>query len=331
MNQLIATNLNYHAKTFGRTKENVIERARVYRKFTEDFSSTIKEELRGVADGSGAKLDEIYMLAAFCELIYPASRSADAMSHCTSFAVRNGATTDRLTYVGQTDDESINPWLNGECVTLVRYIQSEAPRALIYSYAGVPAQNGLNSAGLAVCVNALHYDKARNGVPMWCLVREVLNQKSVEDAISLIQKTKRAYSLNFMLGDTQQITDLETTPESVTRTNSKDLLYHTNHYLRSKDPGIGSQETSNFGNTKTRLQRIAELMEPSKGQFNLATLQAFLRDHENRPNSICRHSDEDPSNKESKTFSGLIYNPEKGEAWLTKGNPCENDFIKYSV
>lgn len=331
LNQLIATNFDYHAKVFGRAKENVIERARVYRKFTEDFSSTIKEELRGIADGSGAKLDEIYMLAAYCELIYPTSRSADAMNHCTSFAVRNDATADGLTYVGQTDDESTHPWLNGECVTLVRYVQSEAPRALIYSYAGVPAQYGLNSAGLAVCVNALHYERAIDGVPMWCLVREVLNQKSVEDAITLIQKTKRAYSLNFVLGDTQQITDLETTPESVTIINSKDLLYHTNHYLRSKSPGIGSQETSSFANTKIRFQRIAELMEPMKGRFNLETLQAFLRDHENRPNSICSHSGENLVDRDSKTFSGMIYIPERGEAWLTRGNPCENEFIRYSV
>jgi isopenicillin-N N-acyltransferase-like protein len=69
-------------------------------------------------------------------------------------------------------------------------------------------------------------------------------------------------------------------------------------------------------------------MEPMKGRFNLETLQAFLRDHENRPNSICCHSGE---NRDSKTFSGMIYIPERGEAWLTRGNPCESEFFRYSV
>ena len=331
---MLVSNFEYHANVFGRSRDYLIERARKYRKATEEFSSTVADELRGAADSSGISPEEIYVLAAFCELIYPPAPRAT--NHCTSFAVRNGATSDGLTYVGQNDDESINPWLGGEeCVTVVRYVPDNGsePRVLAYSYAGVPAQMGINSQGLAVCINALHYDRAReeDGVPMWCLVRETLNQKNVEDAIELIRETRRAYSLNFVLGDTKQIADLETTPESVTVTLSDEMLYHSNHYLYSTDPRIGPQDTAGFQNTKLRLQRITDLMEPMNGRFNLETLESFLGDHGNRPDSICCHSGERPSNPDGRTFDGMIYIPEKREAWITRGNPCQNEFIRYDA
>jgi len=27
----------------------------------------------------------------------------------------------------------------------------------------------------------------------------------------------------------------------------------------------------------------------------------------------------------------MIYIPEKREAWISKGNPCENEFVKYVI
>ena len=54
-------------------------------------------ELEGVAEGSGLKLDEIMLIAAFNEVFYPKLAKA-----CTSFAVRNGADV-RRTYVCRSE------------------------------------------------------------------------------------------------------------------------------------------------------------------------------------------------------------------------------------
>ena len=75
LKRLITTNFDYHARVLGRSKDKVIERARRYRKYTEDFSPTVKEELRGISKGSNVELDHIYMLASFCELIYPNAKN----------------------------------------------------------------------------------------------------------------------------------------------------------------------------------------------------------------------------------------------------------------
>ena len=326
LNRLLRANYRYYSVVGGVTKESILRRASAYRKRTEDFSSVVSDEIRGMAHASDLKVDEIYVLAAFNELYYPLPRN-----HCTSFAVRDGATSDGLTYVGQNNDEAIEPWLNGDCVTLTRVVQKTGPSVLIYTYAGVPAQMGMNSQGFALCINALFLDRATTGVPMFCLAREVLNQKSVDDAIQLIDDTKRPYSLNFVMGDARRIVDVESTPRALEITTSDDMVYHTNHFVCSRDPRIGSQLGKIFRNTKTRCKRIEELLLSSRGTLDLATLETFLRDHGNWPDSICCHlgAREGPSAK-VKTFDSMIYIPEKKEAWLTRGNPCEAEFARYS-
>jgi isopenicillin-N N-acyltransferase-like protein len=322
----------YHAEVLGLSTEALRERARGYRASTERHLPAVGEELRGAAASAGVDPDEIYVLAAFCELIYPHDRSAArAANHCTSFAARHGATSDGLTYVGQTDDDSVRPWLDGEAVTVVRYVPNDAPRALVYSYAGVPAQMGVNSAGLAVAVNALPYPRATAGVPMWCLVREVLSRKSVAEAVELVRETPRAYALNFLLADPTRIVNLETTPRHVEATEAPDLLVHSNHY-RFAPPSVTDEPgTQGSENSRLRLERIRELTERRLGRLDLPTLEECLRDHAHRPDSICAHAGESPSDPLGRTFDAMVYVPEKREAWLTRGNPCENDFVRYAA
>jgi isopenicillin-N N-acyltransferase-like protein len=325
--RLVSLHLEHHAVVRATPKDEVLERARQYRRNTEAFSTEIGDELRGAAEAAGVGTDEIYVLAAFCELLYPDSpHERSAPRHCTSFAARNGATRDGLTYVGQTDDDSIGPWLNGDAVTLVRYESPGSPRVLVYSYAGVPAQMGLNSAGLAVGVNAIPFDRAADGVPMWCLVREVLNRTRVEDAIELIRETKRAYALNFVLADPREIADVEATPVSVDEMRPDDLLYHSNHCVTR----AGAAAVAGT-NSRLRLERIAELMEGARGRLDRETLQTFLRDHHRRPDSICSHAGEDPRAPDNRTFDAMIYVLERREAWLTRGYPCETEFVRYTA
>jgi isopenicillin-N N-acyltransferase-like protein len=327
LKRVLQSNYRFYTKTAGISKVTLIRRASDYRKQTEKFSSTLGDEIRGMADGGGAETDEMYVLAAMNELYYPSLGD-----HCTAFAVRDGATADGLTYVGQNNDEEIDPWLGGECVTLTRHVRAEGPSILIYSYAGAPAMMGINSEGLALCVNALHYDKPTTGVPVLCLAREVLNQKSVDDAVDLIGNTKRPYSLNFVLGDTKRVVDVESTPRAIQVMKSDNLVYHTNHFICSKDARIGQQRGVRFHNTRIRCDRMERLLRSTEGRLSLRILESFLRDHGNWPDSICCHlGAREGSGAKVKTFDSMIYIPERREAWLTRGNPCENEFVKYAV
>lgn len=327
ISRLLDSHFAYYSAHLRTDKTSVLREASLFSRPVLEYSWEIHEELRGMAAGAGVSLDEILTIAAFNEVFYPKLSKL-----CTSFAVRGNATSDGLTYVGQNNDEGVDPWLDGECVVLVNYKEKSAPDSLVYTYAGAPAMMGINAAGVAVCINALRYASPVLGVPMLCVVREVLRQKTTDEATEAIKRAKKAYALNFMIGSPEKIANVEATPAGIQVTTSDELLYHANHYLC---PVSGFSETragDYYVNSSTRCDRMQELLSSNAGRLNLAALQEILKDHGGAPNSICSHvNKERPKERWSRTLDGMIYIPEKREAWIAKGNPCSSTFYRYSV
>ncbi len=325
--RLIDSHYNFYARYLQTPKQEALREASQYERPIRDYSEEVAEEIKGTAEGANIQLAEVLLITAFNEVFYPKLAKA-----CTSFAARGDATADGLTYVGQNNDEGIDPWLDGDCTTLTRYAQKEAPDALIYSYAGAPAMMGINSSGLSVCINALGFEKTKIAVPMLCVVREVLNQKDLDGALASIERADRAFALNFMLGDKKGIMDVEANPLKVTVMRSEDVLHHANHYLYGTHGFTDCKSNEYRANSETRCDWMAELINRSKGKLNLETFEGFLRDHENKPNTICAHvNPARPKPHHSRTLDGMIYVPGKREAWITKGNPCENEFVRYTA
>ncbi|HXQ93204.1 MAG TPA: C45 family peptidase [Nitrososphaerales archaeon] len=326
--RLINSHYDFYNTYLNTSKDEALRWASKYVAPTRNYSEEIAKELEGVAEGSGLKLDEIMLIAAFNEVFYPKLAKA-----CTSFAVRNGATSDGLTYVGQNNDEGIDPWLDGDCTTLTRFNQKDAPNALIYSYAGAPAMMGINSVGLSLCINALGFDEPKIGVPMLCVVREVFNQKDIDGAVEAIERADRAFALNFVMGTPDGVANVEANPLKVETTRSDDSLYHANHYIFCPVEGFTESKSDAYmKNSTSRCDRMGDLIEENKGKLSLSLLEDFLRDHENRPDMICAHPNEKRTKAHwSRTLDGMIYIPEKREAWVAHGNPCESEFVKYTI
>jgi isopenicillin-N N-acyltransferase-like protein len=325
--RLVDSHFDFYGRYFQTSKQEALRDASQYERPIRDYSEELAEEIRGTAEGAEAQIDEVLLIAAFNELFYPRLSKA-----CTSFAARGNATSDHLTYVGQNNDEGVDPWLNGDCTTLTKYSQKTGPDVLVYSYAGASAMTGINSTGLSVCINAVGFEKPRVAVPMLCVVRELLNQKDLDGALHSIEKADRAFALNFVVGDTKGIMDVEANPVSVTVRRGEDTLHHANHYLYGTN-GFTDPRTGEYRkNSVTRCERMGELLNRNKGKLNLKLFQGFLRDHENRPDTICDHvNPARPKPHQGRTLDGIIYVPERKEAWITKGNPCENEFVKYTL
>jgi hypothetical protein len=325
--RLLNSHYEFYARYLQTSKQDALAEASMYEPPIRNYSEEIADEIRGTAEGANVQLNEILLITAFNEVFYPKLSRV-----CTSFAARGAATADGLTYVGQNNDEGIEPWLDGDCTTLTRLRQKSCPDALIYTYAGAPAMMGINSSGLSVCINALGFDKPKIGVPMLCVVREVLNQKDLDGALASIQRADRAFALNFILGDPKEIMDVEANPLKVTTMRSEEALHHANHYLYGISGFTEAKSEDYQANSKARCDRMEELVNRGKGKLNLASFQGFLRDHENKPNTVCAHvNPTKPKARHSRTLDGMIYVSEKKEAYITKGNPCENEFVRYTV
>jgi isopenicillin-N N-acyltransferase like protein len=326
--RLLNSHYNFYSTYLNTSRDEALKWASKYIPPTREYSESVADEIEGVAEGAGLKLEEVMLIAAFNEVFYPKLAKA-----CTSFAVRNGATSDGLTYVGQNNDEGIDPWLDGDCTTLTRFIQTDAPNALIYTYAGAPAMMGINSEGLSVCLNALGFDEPELGVPMLCVVREVMNQRDIEGAVEAVGRAKRAFAINFMMGSPKGIANIETNPLKVETTRAGDVLYHANHYLFCPVEGFSEMKSPEYmANSTFRCERMKALIEENEGKLDLSILEGILRDHENRPNMICAHVNEKRTKAHwSRTLDGMIYIPEKREAWISHGNPCESEFVRYTI
>jgi isopenicillin-N N-acyltransferase-like protein len=62
------------------------------------------------------------------------------------------------------------------------------------------------------------------------------------------------------------------------------------------------------------------------------TLQAILRDHDERPDSICRHQSEAlPEGERYQTVVSLIMDLHAGRMHAAAGPPCQNIYQEYQV
>jgi isopenicillin-N N-acyltransferase-like protein len=175
------------------------------------------------------------------------------------------------------------------------------------------------------------------GVPHSVIMREVLQQSNLENAVEAIERASRAVSLNYLIADeTGRACNVEATPSGCDKWFAKNgVLVHTNHILSRnlafrKDMVLASGIS--FGlDTEFRYGRMSDLVESNAGNVTLTRMFDFLRDHSNHPSSICRHPNPaEPLATRSRTMDSLVMVPAKREMWIAHGNPCENEFLKYA-
>lgn len=329
--ELLESHYRYFAQHLKVTKSDALKEAARFEKFVQEYSEDIAQEIQGQAEGAGIRLEESYFMGAMGEIFY--SRNPfSAPSKCTSFGVRGNAIQDHLTHIGQNNDDHNDLYLDGHCTTLTKYHQKDKPDVLIYTYPGVPAQMGINSSGLSICGLAMAYNEVKSGVPAMCITREILNQTTTAGAINAIERAKRAYSQSWMIGTNEAITNVEVTPYETRIMHSDDILYHTNHFMSPVSGLTGLTWEGFYDSSRHRCDRMKELLLSNTGKLNLGLLQSFLRDHANGVDSICSHPDPaQPRHIQHQTFDSMIYIPEKREAWIAKGNPCQSEYAKYVI
>src|SRR5262245_10187219 len=141
------------------------------------YSPEIFDELEGMAEGSGLRLEEHLLISLHEELFHKGV--LPKVPHCTAVAAGPPDTTGGG-MVGQTWD-----WM--ETVfgmsSVLHWKRAEGPSVLSYAFPGLWVGSGLNSAGLALCwTSAALGEKgqgARVGIPAYVLLTHLLYQESL--------------------------------------------------------------------------------------------------------------------------------------------------------
>jgi isopenicillin-N N-acyltransferase-like protein len=329
--------LSQTEKWTGRTlsKEAVLALADACIAEHERYSPQLMDELRGMAEVTGLSVGELIINNGFTDFVDVVYSVGDVSApeanltpendipadNCTAFLVPNNATDDHHGMFGQTWDmhASATPY-----VILLRGRPDNAPAFLSFTIAGCIGMIGMNEAGIAVGINNIRSTDGQIGVTWNFVVRKILMQKTIDDALACITEAKLAGAHNYMLMDKhgngynveampthQHITPLE-----------HSTLSHTNHCLTERT-------------RRTERERPAASMQSSIDRLQAAGTR--LRERPVTPqmlmnlmrtDTICVREKE-PLHIES--CGAAVMRPATGDFWAVWGLPAENDYEHFEV
>lgn len=321
--------------------EECVERASAFLGPAEEFLPQIVDQLRGLAEGAGVPFDALF--AVNCDEEFtclpdqpsgPGRENASGGSrasasgppeHCTSFAF----TTDGRTIAGHNED-----WYPGDIASLsVRHVTlTGGVSYLSVGAAGNLPFTGVTSHGICSCANTLYSFDLGKGVPNALLLASLFECRSLDEMRDRIDGVPRARGSNHLLADAAgRIWNIETTAGRLAWLDAHGRFVHTNHYVT---PELAPQDATTSVGTFKRRARAEELLATGieAGGDPVLLGQAVLRDHANAPLSICSHwDDDDPAMDQSVTTASMIWEPAEGVVHVAVGQPCEHEYVTYSL
>ena len=294
------------------------------------YAPELVQELQGMADATGLSLSELIILNGFTDFVdvvynvsgkTPQSGTKQAAHNCTAFIVPDSATEDGHGFCGQTWDMHATATPH---VILLRTCPVNGLASLMFTVTGCVGMIGMNEAGIAVCINNLLGSDGQVGVTWPFVIRKILSQTNIDDALSCITSAKLAGAHNYLLFDkTGQGYNIEAmSTQYHFETLKANSIAHTNHCFYPSTQAVedklppGSQARSS-----ARLARTEELLAlPS---VKLETLIDLTRDE-----LICVTS---KSPRDTETCGAVIMRPATGDFWAVWGLPTENEYERFTI
>lgn len=318
-----------HIERFGGiTLDRALQRAESYLHYVREHIPPLAEEVRGIADGAGIRINE----AALLQVRYEVVNLPTEADGCTILGVERERSAVASSLLAQNIDI---PASNVPLLVLLHLCPDDGPEVLTCTVAGILAQTGINSEGLGLCGSFVVSANWGFGIPSRNFIRRhILEQPSISHAIGVMRRfSRRAFGHNVMLTDRSgRVVDIESTPDDFrVITPTRGLLAHTNHY-RHPDfvplDALASSSLRDFAESShQRIARVESLLSALNERVQIAELQAILRDHEHYPKSVCRHLDGDPTETQSACSVALA--PTLRYMSVAVGTPCEHASVGY--
>ncbi|MGE5590484.1 MAG: C45 family autoproteolytic acyltransferase/hydrolase [Bacillota bacterium] len=320
-----AQSLAWVERTAGVARADLLSRVRQYVPFVEEATPYLIEEVRGIADGAAIPFEETFALQARFELVYTPA------PECTVFGAAAERTRDGKVMIGQNMDL---PPEDEENIILLHLVPNDGrPEILTATVCGILSQEGINSAGLALCGSLVVSRNWRVGYPNRNFLRRfILEQQDIPAALRAIERVPhRAAGHHLVLADAAgRIIDLEQTPDTYrTFGPEQGILAHANHYLHPDlvpEEGLHDANPRLYRGSVRRRNRMRQLLEAHEGPLDVESLHAILSDHGDGPETICAHAGE---HSESKTVISVVAIPQERTLWVGLGNPCESGMKPY--
>ena len=317
------------------------------------WTPDLVDEIKGIADGTGINFNIMFVVQFIDELGWYITHrlrkdyweklqdnSLKTMSQqCSAFGVFDQ--TQGYPIIAQTADNS-PLWIGLE--TLIHAKDPESSMEWYYaSYPGLIGIYGLNNHSVGVCLNAMGHilKKNINGLGTLFIMRVILNQKSLNDAVDIIKKLPHATGENYLIGDLNGVVDYECSPNQVKQFipyQGATRVYHTNHPIETTEidheylkllseiyfPGGKGAEKANL-DTETRFDSLKSYLKENSKSVTIEMIKKILSSHKVKDYPICRHNL--PGRN---TNMGLIMELDKSpKLHISFGPPCRTEFSIY--
>jgi isopenicillin-N N-acyltransferase-like protein len=301
----------------------------MYLPFAEKYAPEVIDEMRGMAAGAKLDFQDIFFLNITYEI------SGSPVMGCTSFAAAGKATGNGEVITGQNFD-FLTMW--EEIIILLKMKPTHGPEILALAPAGSLGLIGLNSAGISLNLNLLRNKDSvtpNGGVPSHIILRKMLACENIGEAVGMVASAEMRSAKNYLLASDQgDIVDVEVIKNDLDiQYPERWLLTHANCFKTDRFKSVDLAPVY-LPDSYIRSQRLYQLMDNQYGNVSVDVMKRLLQDHNNHPNSICRHPDPRaplPIGRMIKTLFSLISCPKERKVHIALGNPCENEYVEYHL
>lgn len=330
--QLISYTVDAYLASFerrhGLSRGEVFAIAAEFESKIESYDPATLEEMRGIAVGADVPFEAVLTVNARSELVHGLNARLD--EGCTSFAAVAPATTDAHTIIGQNWDWSA---AIRKSTVILDISRDGDPRILTMAEAGLVGKIGFNEAGVGLCVNFLLSDTRRFGTPVHLIRRKVLSAPTFDSAVRAVAEADRALAANYLIGHADgNAVDIEAWPGDVSTVLPADgLLTHSNHFQTvSSERGDLGREI--YPDTLLRDAQLRNRLSQRLGSIDVAACEDALRDHSNRPDSICRHRNpSEAQENQIETLGSIVIDLTDRSFHFCSGPPCQGSFVSLSM
>lgn len=314
----------------GFTWQEAQEMAMAYVPVLDQKMPDLMHEARGIAAGAHVELSIIMLLNLRYELLKLKKETPETMTEnaeCTCFAVLPEAAGGR-TFSGQNWDKDL---FVEKQLYVIHIDECNGTKILGLSEPAQLIRNGMNSYGLSLnCATLLStLDGKGSAIPTNFMRRRILQCKSFDEAVSLIENFKPDVSLNYVIASVKEhkAAAFETCPRENFRIDPLNgIIAKGNDFVC--DPAIDRFIPADKDHIRHfRAQRLNELLKKRRGNIDAEYLKSCLRDHYGAPAGICNHD----ADADCFIIASMIYVLDENYAWMSWGNPCENEYNVYKL
>jgi hypothetical protein len=239
------------------------------RKHTPD----LYEELQGIAKGAGVDFQTLYAYQMFDEFVVHAIERY-RLAHCSGFGVFGRDALPNI--LGQNND--LPPYYAGTH-TVLRIKYPHNHEVLVFTWAGLLAQNGVNNRNVGVTMNIVPTAKGRkDGVPMPYIIRAILEKKDRSEAVAFLESLGgSAAPMNFIIGDAEKVVTVENTADGAKvfeDFHGEDWVAHTNHHL---DMDTSTLEDGAVSKTVKRMAKLKEMLQGKSAEIDAERAKEIFR------------------------------------------------------